>query len=74
MPEVAPNSAPTTVVRAKRSQSLLSITSTAPEIEDEDGDGKQIRSTEDKQRLLGRYLNNVEDLVQDLRESTLFGV
>lgn len=27
------------------------------------------RSTEDKQRLLGKYLSNVADLVQDLRES-----
>ncbi|KAB8346119.1 hypothetical protein FH972_023166 [Carpinus fangiana] len=27
------------------------------------------RSTEDKQRMLGRYLSNVEDLVQDLREA-----
>jgi hypothetical protein len=30
------------------------------------------RSTEEKQRLLGRYLSNVEDLVQDLQENAPF--
>lgn len=30
-------------------------------------------TTREKQKLLGRYLSNVEDLVQDLRESTPFG-
>ena len=32
----------------------------------------ETRTTEDKQMLLGRYLNNVEDLVEDLRD-TSFG-
>ncbi|MCJ1272285.1 hypothetical protein MMC21_000071 [Puttea exsequens] len=36
-------------------------------------DGKT-RSTEEKQALLGRHLSNVEDLVEDLRESAPFGV
>ena len=31
------------------------------------------KTTEEKTRLLGRYLNNVEDLVQDLRENAPFG-
>ncbi|KAI9812919.1 MAG: hypothetical protein M1827_004437 [Pycnora praestabilis] len=31
------------------------------------------KTTSDKQTLLGRYLNNVEDLVADLRESAPFG-
>ena len=31
------------------------------------------KTTEEKQGLLGRYLNNVEDLVEDLRESAPFG-
>ena len=31
------------------------------------------KTTMEKQRLLGRYLPNVEDLVEDLRESTPFG-
>ena len=33
----------------------------------EKGNGN-VRNTEDKQRLLGKYLNNVDDLVEDLRE------
>ena len=32
------------------------------------------KTTSDKQRLLGKYLNNVEELVQDLYESAPFGV
>ncbi|GFF30228.1 cell division control protein 14 [Aspergillus udagawae] len=31
------------------------------------------RKTEEKQALLGRYLNNVEDLVEDLKETAPFG-
>lgn len=31
------------------------------------------KTTEEKQALLGRYLSNVEDLVQDLREGVAFG-
>lgn len=31
-----------------------------------------IKSTREKQRLLGQYLSNVDDLVEDLRESNLF--
>jgi len=36
-----------------------------------DGDG-ETRTTEEKQALLSKYLNNVEDLVQDLREHRPF--
>ncbi|KAF2432481.1 cell division control protein 14 [Tothia fuscella] len=79
MPEVGLGlgSEPNTVVRAKRSRSLLSITSGVGEEEEEEDDDeaqKEIRSTDEKQKLLGKYLSNVEDLVQDLRESTPFGV
>ncbi|KAH0537313.1 hypothetical protein FGG08_005867 [Glutinoglossum americanum] len=39
-----------------------------------DGDRRsKTKTTEEKQALLGRYLNNVEDLVEDLRESAPFG-
>ena len=31
------------------------------------------RTTDEKQGLLGRHLSNVEDLVEDLRESAPFG-
>lgn len=37
------------------------------------GEEGSTRTTEEKQMLLGRYLNNVEDLVEDLRESAPFG-
>jgi hypothetical protein len=74
MPEAPPGSQPTTVVRAKRngSRSLLGIGNGGGEEEEEAE--SEIRSTEEKQRVLGRYLSNVEDLVSDLRESTPFGV
>lgn len=32
-----------------------------------------VRTTEEKTKLLGRFLNNVEDLVQDLRDNAPFG-
>ncbi|KAL1862243.1 hypothetical protein Plec18167_000969 [Paecilomyces lecythidis] len=35
--------------------------------------GRDTRNTEEKQALLGRYLNNVEDLVEDLKETAPFG-
>ncbi len=37
------------------------------------GDDGGTKTTEEKQGLLGRYLNNVEDLVEDLRETAPFG-
>lgn len=40
------------------------------------GGGKMLRdtrTTDEKQALLGRYLNNVEDLVEDLKETAPFG-
>lgn len=38
-----------------------------------DSDSETTRTTEEKQTLLARYLNNVNELVEDLRESTPFG-
>ncbi|KAL4895892.1 cell division protein Cdc14 [Aspergillus ambiguus] len=35
--------------------------------------GRDTRTTDEKQALLGRYLNNVEDLVEDLKETAPFG-
>ena len=37
------------------------------------GTKETTKTTEEKQILLGRYLPNVEDLVEDLRESAPFG-
>jgi len=38
-----------------------------------DSESETTRTTEEKQALLGRHLNSVDDLVADLRESTPFG-
>ncbi|OJD24866.1 hypothetical protein ACJ73_03771 [Blastomyces percursus] len=38
-----------------------------------DARGGDTKTTEEKQALLGRYLSNVEDLVEDLRETAPFG-
>jgi hypothetical protein len=38
-----------------------------------DSESEVTRTTEEKQALLGRHLNSVDDLVADLRESTPFG-
>lgn len=38
-----------------------------------DSESESTKPTEEKQQLLGRYLNSVDDLVADLRESTPFG-
>lgn len=81
MDEAPARSQPSTLVRPRRtgSRSLLSIGS-GDLSDDWDDDGeegggeREIRGTEEKQRLLGQYLSNVEDLVNDLRESTPFGV
>ena len=37
------------------------------------GSATGTKTTEEKQALLGRYLSNVEDLVEDLREGVAFG-
>ena len=38
-----------------------------------DSASRDTRTTDEKQALLGRYLNNVEDLVEDLKETAPFG-
>lgn len=79
MPEAPPQaaSAPSTGVGLQRSPSKLvsAFERRSSTISGDDGGvaGKaSVRSQEEKQHMLGRYLNNVEDLVQDLRESTPF--
>lgn len=37
-----------------------------------DARGSDTKTTEEKQVLLGKYLSNVEDLVEDLKESAPF--
>jgi Cell division control protein 14, SIN component len=36
---------------------------------DKTGDSGKTKNTEEKQKMLGKYLGNVDDLVEDLRES-----
>lgn len=38
-----------------------------------DSESEMTRTTGQKEQLLGRFLSNVQDLVEDLRESTPFG-
>ncbi|KAF2774285.1 cell division control 14, SIN component [Teratosphaeria nubilosa] len=43
---------------------------------DEEGDAagkKETKTTEVKQKLLGKHLNNVDELVRDIRENAVFG-
>lgn len=85
MPEAAPtqmvvsSSAPNTAV-LQRAPDIRSFTALANHARTHSGDAMEIddydmdtRSTEDKQMMLGQYLSNVEELVQDLHESGPFG-
>jgi hypothetical protein len=76
-PTIGAASAPNTAMGLQRSPSKLlgaferrNSTVSGSEGGDENKNGT--RSTEEKQRMLGRYLSNVEDLVQDLRENAPF--
>lgn len=41
---------------------------------DEDGErSKDTKSTREKQRMLGKYLSNIDEVVQELRETAPFG-
>lgn len=51
----------------KRSETVAGSEATGPKVED------GTRSMEEKKNLLGKYLNNVEDLVEDLKETQPFG-
>ncbi|KAF2468785.1 cell division control protein 14 [Lindgomyces ingoldianus] len=79
MPEVpvSPASAPNTAMGLHRSPSKLvsAFEKRNSTVSGDDPGGasrKNIRTQEEKQHLLGRYLNNVEGLVQDLRETAPF--
>jgi hypothetical protein len=71
---VAGSSAPNTAVLGlQRSPSKLAAAFTRSVNQPDGRPTRETRSTEEKQRLLGRYLNNVEDLVEDLKETAPFG-
>lgn len=78
MPEapVPPASAPNTAMGLQRSPSKLAnaFERRSSTISGDDGGGarKNIRSQEEKQHMLAKYLNNVDALVQDLQETAPF--
>ena len=86
MPEAPPStstSAPSTAVLQRSPSKLLGIygrrgTYAGDAISGRGAGGaddlhETAKSTEEKTKLLGRFLNNVEDLVQDLRDNAPFG-
>ncbi|PYH98598.1 cell division control protein 14 [Aspergillus ellipticus CBS 707.79] len=80
MPEtpMVASSAPNTAFGHQRSPSKLPAAqvSRSVNVPGAHGGGKahrDTRTTDEKQALLGRYLNNVEDLVEDLKETAPFG-
>ncbi|KAI9923838.1 hypothetical protein ASPWEDRAFT_133077 [Aspergillus wentii DTO 134E9] len=70
-------SAPNTAIMGQRSPSKLASKpfsrSVNAEPQNNGKGGRDTRTTDEKQALLGRYLNNVEDLVEDLKETAPFG-
>ena len=84
MPESATNylaaSAPNTAVLQRSPSKLANIFEGHARTHSGDGGGsmdidepEETKGTGEKQRLLGQYLNNVEELVQDLQDSAPFG-
>jgi len=74
MPETMEDVRPVTAMRDGSGQMLQkspSKSTRSASSGSSDGDG-ETRTTEQKQALLSRHLNNVEDLVQDLREHRPF--
>jgi Cell division control protein 14, SIN component len=69
-----PASASNTAVLGGRGRELVAAfernrRETIGGVEKAGGDASKTRSTDEKQKMLGKYLGNVEDLVEDLRES-----
>lgn len=78
MPETAMTSANVPNTGIPRSPSKLGggpspRTANTPGAHNGTKGNRDTRTTEEKQSLLGRYLNNVEDLVEDLKETAPFG-
>ncbi|KAK2744936.1 hypothetical protein FQN57_004065 [Myotisia sp. PD_48] len=76
LPPTANSSTPNTAVSGlHRSPSKIAAFSRSVNAVEEsyNPENPDTKSTEEKQRLLGRYLSNVEDLVEDLKETAPFG-
>lgn len=75
IPAVASSAPNTAVLGLHRSPSKLSgaFAKSYSSANDTSQSKRDTRTTEEKQKLLGRYLSNVEDLVEDLKETAPFG-
>jgi hypothetical protein len=75
IPAVAASAPNTAVLGLHRSPSKLSgaFAKSYSSAGDSNQSKRETRTTEEKQKLLGRYLSNVEDLVEDLKETAPFG-
>lgn len=74
IPSVAASAPNTAVLGLHRSPSKLSGAFARSYTASSDHQtNRETRTTEEKQKLLGRYLSNVEDLVEDLKETAPFG-
>ena len=82
-PSSTSTSAPSTAVLQRSPNKLRGISDrpgtyageviSSPGLGNADGSHEKMKTTEEKTKLLGRFLNNVEDLVQDLRDNAPFG-
>lgn len=82
MPESPPSnsvSAPNTAVLQRYPSKMDAFAGHARTHSGDSGGGMDLdehaetKTTDDKQKLLGRHLNNVAELVQDLQENAVFG-
>ncbi|KAF4979984.1 hypothetical protein F66182_17257 [Fusarium sp. NRRL 66182] len=75
IPAIVASAPNTAVLGLHRSPSKLSgaFAKSYSSAGDNNQSKRETRTTEEKQKLLGRYLSNVEDLVEDLKETAPFG-
>jgi Cell division control protein 14, SIN component len=75
IPSVAASAPNTAVLGLHRSPTKLSgaFARSYTPASDSHTASRETRTTEEKQKILGRYLSNVEDLVEDLKETAPFG-
>jgi hypothetical protein len=78
IPSATPRDSLPGLLQRSPSKLAKAFSSTSGSSKDDNGrprssSGCATRSQEEKQALLGRHLNSVEELVKDLRQNTLFG-
>ncbi|KAJ5490858.1 hypothetical protein N7539_002425 [Penicillium diatomitis] len=72
-PVLGPSSSPPPLQRSPSKISARPMSQSSHTSAASGRSGRGTRTTDEKQALLGRYLNNVEDLVEDLKETAPFG-